>query len=45
MPLWKDIEPVVDIVSAEETGILKIGFFCQSDPIYIGLIKQPYVAF
>ena len=27
MPLWKDLDPVVNMVSVEETGrILKLGF-------------------
>ena len=30
VPLWKDIDPVVDIISAQETDIiLKIGFGLQ----------------
>ena len=40
VPLWKDPDPIVNIVSAQETSsIFKIGFAYPNDPIYIGFIK------
>ena len=43
MPLWKDLDPNVDIVSVQETGsILKIGFALSKRPhlhmAYLGTV-------
>jgi len=39
VPLWKNLDPVVDIVSAQETGsILKIVLLSQSHPLLSNLM-------